>query len=700
MRSGVREFLIREKGITPQKVLGRGPCFEAWAGTLRSEVSVLVKVADLTGDVGENDTGPPDPRGYQSTSRLTFVVGSVKQAESLASSLRRLVQVAQHPGVVKLFDWAAVGGSLVLCYYPLPEPPDFLGGLYANTNVHGISADRALEICQSVAATLDYLNSEGIFHGYLKPTHIGTWENGVVVSEAGLLSFRQWLWRWRRVPLSWEYVPPELKPEGQFHPSTDLYCLAQFYLQLRTGWIPNPEERPRTSHAPHPVSELENWEKELVASALASDPDQRPRLSCMGWVTELSAAYESSFSGQIRKVAEITLTKGTVRASLFRRLLPNGILRLEAGPLRLRSKIILRQPVRIYGEPHAGAKLIVSGKESGFCILTRGAVIFKNLAMRLLSPELSTLVTVSEGRLIMRNCRLRGCKENDAVEVLESARAVIQRCSFLQHDTGVLVSGHARARIENCRFVRNAFAGILLDQSSQSVVSACRFSLNGQQGIYVGQQAEAELRDNHVVGNLDVGIAIFDYPRVILDRNRCENNGGVGIQVMYAKHLFLIENVCQDNKGSGVYCGAAAYGALLGNECRRNKRSGIVIGYPGRWDVSYNTAEDNQEHGIFVVSEAVKYDPPLNANLSPCLVDVPVLKGNECISNGGAGICVRSHSQVVLVANLCKNNAGPGILFAEGSGGAVLRNTSQENAGGNFSKEESCAIFAQDNLFK
>jgi len=699
MKKDVREFLVNKKEIIPQNLLGRGPCFEVWASTLRSKVPVLVKVADVTGHVGAQDSDPPDPTGYRSTFRLAFVVGSAEQAETLSSSLQSLIRVAYHPGIVKLFDWAVVGGSIVLCYDSLPEHPVFFGDLYPNTESHGISADRALDICYSVAAALDYLNTEGIFHGYLKPTHIRTHHNRIVVSEAGLLLFRQWLWRRRRVRLSWEYVPPELKPEGQFHPSTDLYCLAQFYLQLRTGWIPKPEETPRTSHAVHPLSGLENWEKERVASALASDPDQRPRLGCLGWVTEMSAAYERSLAGQTRKVAEITLTKGTLEASLLRRLLPDGILRLEAGPFSVRSKIILRQPVRIYGKPHAPARLLVGGQKSGFCILTRGAVIFKNLTMRFLPRKFSSLVTVSEGRLIMRNCRLRGRRKNDAVEVLGSARAVIQRCSFLQHATGVRVSEHARARIKNCQFVRNAFAGIVLDQSSHAVVSTCRFSLNGQQALYVGQNAEAELSNNHVAGNKDVGIAIFDYPRVILDRNRCEGNGGVGIQVMSAKHLFLIENICQANNGDGIFCGEAAYGALLGNECRHNKRSGIVLGYPGRWDVSYNTAENNDGHGICIESEAATYDPPRNAHMAPFLVDVPVLKGNQCLSNGGAGICLRGHAQAVLVANLCEKNAGPGILFAKGCGGAVLRNTSQKNVDRNFAKEESGVILERDNLF-
>jgi WD40 repeat protein/serine/threonine protein kinase len=164
----------------------------------------------------------------------------------------------------------------------------------------GIPRDELLEYFREAAAGIDYLNDArhtvgskenvGIQHRDIKPQNILLVGSGVKVADFGLVRFLEHAVTGHTGNLTPMYAAPEFF-NGQTTRSSDQYCLAITYCQLRGGRIPF-----GTSHAeliaghvsgtPN-LSMLPPEERDVVARALAKTPDQRWP-SCRDFVRALA----------------------------------------------------------------------------------------------------------------------------------------------------------------------------------------------------------------------------------------------------------------------------------------------------------------------------------------------------------------------------------------------------------------------------
>lgn len=681
MDTNLENALKRRTKMTPIEQLGAGPCFETWKSISCTGFPALVKVSR-----------EPWFQAGDTFSRLS-------------QQLNHLYVAAWHSSINRLVEWWNVEGHLVLWYQELCTDPPF------DPSQKPLVAQPPQEVLPwiiDLAGALEYLSRMNLFHGYVKPHHLLESCSRLTLIEGGLFPLRYFLWDRFKVPVSWEYVPPELRLGSEPHPTTDLYCLGLVYLILRTGWLPQPQLSPDFSSAmdlSQAFSSLEKWEAELVLPVLDSSPDSRPSVTPLQWATSLIAGFHETQSaeqppGKVPgKASEILLEKGPLTSAVLSRLLPGGTLWLTSRLYDLPKPLVICKPLRVCGKKRRPARVVVRCAPAGIEILSPDEVIFQNLQFICDCERPIDIVRARTGKLVIERCSFLGTRADQGLRIVDRAEAVVRNCLFNSHDTGIAVEEHAQARIEQCRCQNNGFAGIVVSGHSHAIVAESDICENGEQGIYIGLHAHAELTNNRAFRNRDSGIAVFDSAKVEIRNNTCYQNQGHGISVTSAETALVFDNTCNQNLQYGIGCYEADEVFLTLNKCLENARGGMILGGLPRVEVRANIISSNRGPGITAATDIVSYDPPVPEpeNLG---ADTFVITSNVCSNNEGAGIWVRKKAQVTCTQNLCHNNQGAGISFSDESGGRVVNNCLKHNHGGSICTEGEARPFLQDNIIE
>ena len=165
------------------------------------------------------------------------------------------------------------------------EEPDVANG--------GIPIDELISYLQGTAEAIDVLNRRGVQHCDVKPQNILVVGRAAQVCDFGLA---QAIGRDadsnQQASFSPAYADPVVQKGGNPVDSTDLYCLAATYVELRTGNLPFPannfeELLAAKERGAYDLSGLKRRERVVVARALSPDPEDRRFESTIEFVSAL-----------------------------------------------------------------------------------------------------------------------------------------------------------------------------------------------------------------------------------------------------------------------------------------------------------------------------------------------------------------------------------------------------------------------------
>lgn len=163
----------------------------------------------------------------------------------------------------------------------------------------GIPADELLRYLEGAAKAIDALNTKhGIQHCDIKPQNILIVGGEAQVCDFGLAKAINAARQSSATAGTMAYSAPEIFTPRGASASTDQYCLAISYYELRTGALPfDSEEIHRVLDAKRSgdlnLSRVGPWERDVLLVATAVDPDARFP-TAEEFVRELRGALESS----------------------------------------------------------------------------------------------------------------------------------------------------------------------------------------------------------------------------------------------------------------------------------------------------------------------------------------------------------------------------------------------------------------------
>jgi eukaryotic-like serine/threonine-protein kinase len=222
----------------------------------------------------------------------------------------RIIQMSDHPNIVKLYDEGEWEGDLFIAM-------EFVQGISLRQFIlhHTMSLERALDVILQIAAALTHLHAHGVIHRDIKPENILlTGDGGVKVIDFGIAQLST---QDERTPEGFMGTPVYMSPEQRENPlnvtfGSDIYSLAIVTYELVLGKMsrgevhvslmpkglqpilakalqPNPRER---------YTEVRQFAADLEAYR-ASDQFGRDERGASSLAEELKAAQESLLPSQI-----------------------------------------------------------------------------------------------------------------------------------------------------------------------------------------------------------------------------------------------------------------------------------------------------------------------------------------------------------------------------------------------------------------
>ena len=210
-------------------------------------------------------------------------------------ALQYLKGLSGHPRIVTLMDVWIVKGYLVTRWELAPDRMlrdlEQLLFSYRAHGRRGIPFRRLIRFMYQAAEGLEFLHSQRVYHGDIKPRNLLLFYGHVKLGDLGLARLAG-ACSCRHPMGTWGYFPVGGVPEPG--PHVDLYGLAATYIKLRTGHEPfgtDPAEILRRQKTVTPIlTGLSRGEQKLVLQAFTPRPSHRytDRITC--WVQHLRCA--------------------------------------------------------------------------------------------------------------------------------------------------------------------------------------------------------------------------------------------------------------------------------------------------------------------------------------------------------------------------------------------------------------------------
>jgi serine/threonine-protein kinase len=226
-----------------------------------------------------------DPDGDRLVAVKVFKVDiTPEQAETLAAQLNRIAQIGlSEPGLVAPLTAGVEGTAAYLAQeYVAAESLDVALRHYAPASI-----DRAAPFISQLAGAIDGARAVGAQHGALHPRDVFVTPDSARATGFGVVPALEEIGV--RGPVRRPYTAPERVGGGEWGPGADIFSLAVIAFELLTG------KRPAGTGAEVAAQLREEGIaadadalEALFASALADDPDDRPRTA-----HEFASAFEA-----------------------------------------------------------------------------------------------------------------------------------------------------------------------------------------------------------------------------------------------------------------------------------------------------------------------------------------------------------------------------------------------------------------------
>jgi serine/threonine protein kinase len=249
-------------------------------------------------------------RGEQLTIQRTVAIKVLSSAlagdEEFVTRFRREAETAarlEHPHIVPVYDFGAVGGVLYVVMRYLPG-----GTLAQRLKRFGLPslADTA-DLLNQIASALDYAHKNGVVHRDIKPANILLDEDGrAYLADFGIARLLNTAGTTITTGIGTPaYMAPEQFTGGTIEPRTDIYALGVMLYVMTVGKLPFESDSQlgvayqhiNTSPAP-PIEEspaLPVGVSDAIVKALAKAPGDRPPTagSLAAAFSEATAALQS-----------------------------------------------------------------------------------------------------------------------------------------------------------------------------------------------------------------------------------------------------------------------------------------------------------------------------------------------------------------------------------------------------------------------
>ena len=118
----------------------------------------------------------------------------------------------------------------------------------------------------------------------------------------------------------------------------------------------------------------------------------------------------------------------------------------------------------------------------------------------------------------------------------DTATVHVANCSFLRNGQGILISGNARATIEDTSISHSVGygsshgGGIVVEEQARATIIGCTVE-GGDWGVLLFGESQAEVKNCRISGNKYVGIQVADSVQAVLLHNQVIDNGAFGISL-------------------------------------------------------------------------------------------------------------------------------------------------------------------------
>jgi hypothetical protein len=366
--------------------------------------------------------------------------------------------------------------------------------------------------------------------------------------------------------------------------------------------------------------------------------------------------------------------------------LGGGTVRIEAGQYRMRNALILRNNVRIVGQP--GQTVLVACDGIQVRLTADG-----DCNERAISVDPSTPFQIGDG-VVVRDDEFRsGFTVTTATVTASDGNGYFRISGPLYLD--YMVSRNASASLAfpvvGGWQVKNAsLEGLTIEGNREHAeyVDGCRAG-----GIYLFECQDVSIRNCVVRDYNGDGISFQVSQRVTVEDCLCQGNAGLGLHPgSGSQHPIVRRNRSIDNGGDGLYvCWRVKHGEFTHNQIQGNGGAGLSIGHKDTDNVfRNNTFQLNQGPGILFRNESLAMAAHRN-----------VFEDNRVVDNGLADgdppILIRGpHHDLVFRRNTIgrrpRDPAGPGIVLDQ-----AQRLTSEDNEFVNVAAEGP--ILTSDSFF-
>jgi serine/threonine protein kinase len=405
--------LLPQTQVTPkyviEKRLGRPGSF-----------GVAYKVIDMLGDI--------------SRAMKLVLRDRVSTVDRLKKEYKTLLQIPDHPNVVKVIDADLISGGPPFIVF------EFIDGFDVGEMIEGnaLTPEDALELARHVAAGLAHLHEHGVFHCDIKPHNLLWTGRGTKIIDFNVsVAARD---EERRGGGSRRYLPPDLDLEAVPSPSDlgdrDLYALGVTLYQAATGRYP--------------------WDDAQIPppGKVANDPRELPNLSDLApeLVDVMLRAIAPRRADRFSSAPELQSALANVRAA--RRAPQPGMLVLPS--LRSTSAggaLISAGPIPPNTNPYVGHLLTVYSQSKRSNAGTRGLDVIseqtyvetaldRDLLPSVLSGEFSLVIisgNAGDGKTAFLQKVERAAEDAQAIvdrSLLNGARFELHGRKFLSNYDG------------------------------------------------------------------------------------------------------------------------------------------------------------------------------------------------------------------------------------------------------------------------
>lgn len=210
-----------------------------------------------------------------------------------------------HPGIVTVYDVAVVEHRPFIAMEYLP------GGSLKDRIRTPIPPEEAVEFLRTVAGSLGYAHSRGVFHRDVKPENILFRENGdTVLTDFGIAKSESQDTALTSVGVvvgTPRYISPEQAQGYGCDARSDIYALGVIFYEMLTGRPPYDIQGSMSllyAHINEPIPRLPeelSAYQELLDDLLAKDPEQRIA-DCASLVQRLEDPRTTGWRWQVRQI--------------------------------------------------------------------------------------------------------------------------------------------------------------------------------------------------------------------------------------------------------------------------------------------------------------------------------------------------------------------------------------------------------------